>query len=337
MIPIANEPMLFFGLRHLAEGGLSDVAVILGPLHEGIEEALGDGSSFGVRITYIHQGDPKGLAHAVLCARDFLGKEPFVMYLGDNMLQEGTRSFIQQFQENPCDAVVGVTPVSNPSSYGIAEMDGDRLVSIVEKPTVPRSNLALIGVYVFSPRIHPIIENLKPSRRGELEITDAIWKLHEEQRTVRVRRVLGWWKDTGRPEDLLEANDLVLNTMHTSCFTNQGTTSSGAKLHGLVRLGRGSFVASTAQIDGPAVIGNDVRIEGSVHLGPNVSIGNRCTLGRGSSVQRSIVMEDAVIEGSVTLSDCIIGRNARILAEADRTVHLSCIVGDSTRIRFAGT
>jgi len=334
MIPIANQPMLFYGLRHLAEGGIKEVGIILGPLHEGIEEAVGDGSSFGLRVTYIHQGDPKGLAHAVLCAHDFLQDEPFVMYLGDNLLQEGTRSFIKQFQETGCDAVVGVTPVSNPSSYGVAEMEGDKLVSIVEKPTAPRSNLALIGVYVFSPRIHPIVEKLKPSRRGELEITDAIWKLHEERHAVTVRRVDGWWKDTGRPEDLLEANDLVLNTSVPGGFVNLGTVSNAASLQGPVHIGRGSFVSSSAKIEGPTVIGNDVRIEAGARLGPNASIGNQCTIGRHASVRRSILMEETVVEGPVGLINSIVGRQATIRSGGSKHIEISCILGDSARLQL---
>ncbi len=334
MIPIANEPMLFYGLRHLAEGGVKEVGVILGPLHEGIEEAVGDGSAFGLRVTYIHQGDPKGLAHAVLCAHAFLGDEPFVMYLGDNLLQEGTRPLIKLFHEKGCDATVGVTPVPNPSSYGIAEMDGDKLVSIVEKPTAPHSNLALIGVYVFSPRIHPIIQELKPSRRGELEITDAIWKLHEEHRTVAVRHVEGWWKDTGRPEDLLEANDLVLRTSVPGGFVKLGTVAEGAILEGPIRIGRGSFVAASARIEGPVVIGNDVRIEAGARIGPSVSVGNRCTIGRLGGVRRSIIMDETVVEGPVQLLNSIVGRRATIRSEGNRPIELSCIVGDSSQLQL---
>ncbi len=334
MIPIANEPMLFYGLRHLAEGGVKEVGVILGPLHEGIEEAVGDGSTFGLRVTYIHQGDPKGLAHAVLCAHAFLGDEPFVMYLGDNLLQEGTRPLIKLFHEEGCDAAVGVTPVPNPGSYGIAEMDGDKLVSIVEKPTAPRSNLALIGVYVFSPRIHPIIQELKPSRRGELEITDAIWKLHEEHRAVSVRHVEGWWKDTGRPEDLLEANDLVLRTSVPGGFVKLGTVAEGAVLEGPIRIGRGSSVAANARIEGPVVIGNDVRIEAGARIGPSVSVGNHCTIGRLGGVRRSIIMEETVVDGPVNLINSIVGRRATIRSEGNRPIELSCIVGDSSQLQL---
>lgn len=333
MIPVANQPMLFFGLRHLANGGISDVGIVLGPLHEGIEEAVGNGASFGLRITYIHQGDPKGLAHAVLCARDFLHEDPFVMYLGDNMLQEGARSFVEQFRTAPSDAIVGVTPVANPSSYGIVEMDGDRIVSIVEKPAVPKSNLALIGVYLFSPSIHPIIEQLKPSRRGELEITDAIWKLYESGGSVAVRRVRGWWKDTGRPEDLLEANSRVLDTLPHDQFIQAGTLAEGAEVVGRVRLGRGTTVGPGVRVEGPTVIGDRTRIEGPARIGPRTAIGDNCTV-RDSTIEHSIVMEGAEIDGAVQITDSIIGRYARIRVERNRGVHLSCVLGDSTQIHI---
>ncbi len=333
MLPIANEPMVFYGLRHIADGGIKDVAIILGPSYEGLEEAIGDGRSFGLRVTYIHQGDPKGLAHAVLCAREFLGEDPFVMYLGDNLLQEGTRTFVEEYNREGVGAVVGVTPVANPSSYGVVEMHGDEVVSIAEKPPHPRSNLALIGVYLFSPAVHSIIEKLKPSRRGELEITDAIWNLHQAGHKVAVRRVSGWWKDTGRPEDLLEANDLVLQTMAPERFVNGGTVATGATLVGPVRIGQGSYIGRSAHIEGPTVIGNDVRIEGKSQIGPGASIGDRCLV-RGSRIRRSIVMEGAEVDGHIELSDSIVGRSARIHTEQDEPVKFTCILGDSTQLRF---
>jgi glucose-1-phosphate thymidylyltransferase len=333
MIPIANEPMVFYGLHHLAEGGIAEVGIILGPLHEGLEEAIGDGSSFGLRVTYIHQGDPKGLAHAVLCAREFLADDPFVMYLGDNLLQEGTRGFVARYNQGGVDAVIGVSRVPHPGNYGVVEMDGDRIVSVIEKPPVPRSDLALIGVYLFSASIHPIIEDLRPSRRGELEITDAIWKLHQAGKKIAVRRVQGWWKDTGRPEDLLEANDRVLETLPPEYFALAGTVEKGAQITGNVRLGRGSFVGSHARVDGPTVIGDDVRVDGTAHIGAGTAIGDRCVV-RDSTVQRAIIMERTEIDGPVELRDSIIGRSARIQAESGRSIRISCVLGDSTQLRL---
>jgi len=333
MIPIANQPMLFYGLRHMAAAGITEVGIVVGPLHEGIREAVGDGSSFGLRLTYIYQGEPKGLAHAVLCAREFLAEEPFVMYLGDNLLQEGVLPFAKRFGAGVVDAVIGVTTVPNPSSYGVVEMDGERIVSIVEKPAEPRSNLALIGVYLFSPAIHPVIQQLKPPRRGELEITDAIWALHQLGRPIAVRRVDGWWKDTGKPEDLLEANDLVLRTLPDDRFVMAGTVAEGARLSGHISLGPGSTIGPAVQIEGPVVIGRDVHIDGNARVGPLTAIGDRCRI-HGSAVGRAVVMEGTEIRGPVELTDSIVGRNARIEVGSGGPVRLSCTMGDSTQLRL---
>ncbi len=333
MIPIANEPMLFYGLRHLASGGLREVGIVLGDEHEGIEEAVGDGTPFGLKVTYIHQGAPKGLAHAVACAREFLADDPFVMYLGDNLLEEGTAPLVAQYRASPADAIIGVTPVEHPSSYGVVEMDGDAIVSIAEKPAQPKSNLALIGVYLFSPKIHPIIAGLAPSRRGELEITDAIWKLHQSGGRVAVRRVNGWWKDTGRPEDLLAANDLVLRSLPPERFRNEGTVGPRARLRGSVRIGPGSTVADGAEVEGPVVLGANVTVGAGAHIGPGVAVGDRCTL-EGGTVHRSILMEGAEIRGPVTVTDSILGRAARVTSRRTRPEALTCVVGDATVIEL---
>jgi glucose-1-phosphate thymidylyltransferase len=333
MIPIANQPMLFYGLRHLAAGGINEVAVVLGPLHEGIPEAIGDGHEFGLEVTYIHQGEPKGLAHAVLCARDFLADDPFVMYLGDNLLQDGVRPFIERFHQGPFDAVIGATPVQHPSSYGVVELEGERIVSIMEKPPNPRSNLALIGVYLFTPKIHGVIADLAPSARGELEITEAIWKLHERGGRIAVNRVDGWWKDTGRPEDLLEANQRVIYGMPSGAFAVRGHVADGARTMGPVAIGRGSTIGPEVRIDGPVVIGDDVRIDGASHIGPGTSVGNRVTIHQ-ASIQRSIVMDAAEIDGPFNLVDSIVGRFARIRANQDRGLRVTCVLGDSTQLNF---
>ncbi len=333
MIPIANEPMLFYGLRHLAAGGISDVGIVLGTVNEGITQAVGDGGAFGLRVQYIRQGEPRGLADALLCARDFLDDEPFLMYLGDNLLQSGVEPFVRRFRDARVDAVIGVTPVSHPGSYGVVEMDGERIVSIVEKPASPRSNLALVGVYLFTPSILPIVRGLRPSRRGELEITDAIWRLHEQGAPIAVQRVDGWWKDTGRPEDLLEANDLVLRTLPAERFVRAGTVADGAELHGHVGLGRGAYVGPEVRLEGPVVVGNDTRLEGRARIGPGTAVGDRCTV-RDSALSRAIVMEGSEISGPVELTDSIVGRSATIRARGPGPVRLSCTLGDSTELRL---
>ncbi|HTT26098.1 MAG TPA: glucose-1-phosphate thymidylyltransferase [Thermoplasmata archaeon] len=333
MIPIANQPMLFYGLHHLADAGIREVAIVLGTIHEGIPEAVGDGAAFGLKVTYIHQGEPKGLAHAVACARSFLAEDPFVMYLGDNLLQDGARPLTEAFAARGGDAVIGVTPVADARQYGVVEMDGDRIVSIVEKPPAPRSNLALIGVYLFTPSIHPIIAALRPSARGELEITEAIWQLHRSGGNVRVQRVQGWWKDTGRPRDLLEANAKVLRSAGTSRFVREGRVDPGAMLVGSVGIGAGSTVGADCRIDGPVVLGKGVRVEGGAQIGPCTAVGDRSVI-RGVTLEGSIVLEGAVLDGRFHLQDSIVGRDTEIVGGATDQQAVSCVLGDAGRVRL---
>ncbi|MGH9918757.1 MAG: sugar phosphate nucleotidyltransferase, partial [Nitrososphaerales archaeon] len=258
---------------------------------------------------------------------------PFVMYLGDNLLEEGTAPLIAQYAAAPVDAIIGVTPVEHPSSYGVVELQGEEIISIQEKPARPASNLALIGVYLFSPAIHPIIATLAPSTRGELEITDAIWKLHQSGGIVAVRRVNGWWKDTGRPEDLLAANDLVLGSLPAREFEIQGTVATGATITGRVRIGTGSRVEKGARVEGPTVIGCGVIVRGGAIVGPSASVGDRCTVDR-SSVRRSILMEGASLVGGLEVHDSVLGRGARLTATGRRKLPLQCVLGDATEIRI---
>ena len=332
MIPIANRPMLFYGLQHLADAGLREVGIVLGPLHEGIREAVGDGSAFGLRVTYIEQGPPRGLADAVRCAHDFLGDDPFVMYLGDNLLQQGARPLVAAFDREHPEAVVGVTPVLDPTRYGIVELDGDRIVSLAEKPTEPRSNLALIGVYLFTASIHAAIAKLRPSKRGELEITDAIWELHRTGARVAVQRVEGWWKDTGRPEDLLEANEQVLRSAPAVTLTTEGAeVAPGARIQGPVGIGPGAEIGPDVAIEGPAVIGRGARVLDGASIGAGTALGDRVTV-RGASIRRSIVLEGATIEGPFELANSIIGREARLLRSPAKRGATSVMLGDASQL-----
>jgi glucose-1-phosphate thymidylyltransferase len=330
MIPIANQPILFYSLRNLAEAGVKDVAIILGPIQEGIRESVGDGADFGLRVEYIVQGEPRGLADAVLCAVDFLQQEPFVMYLGDNLLQAGVRPFLKQYEHTHPDAVVGATPVRHPESYGVVELSGDRIVSLEEKPGLPRSNLALIGVYLFGPEIHSVVRGLSPSKRGELEITDAIWGLCRTGRQVTVLRLEGWWKDTGRPSDLLEANELILGSMPAEKMRVQGQIAPGAHITGNVGIGAGSSIETGTWIEGPCVLGENVRVGTGTRIGPYSAIGNRVVLSR-ASVRRSILLEGAAIN-RVSLVDSLVGRNSEIVARYDLQNEVNLTVGDSSRI-----
>ncbi len=333
MIPVANQPILFYGLRHLAEAGIRDVAIVLGPIREGIQERIGDGGAFGLRVTYIEQGPPRGLADAVRCAREFLAEDPFVMYLGDNLLQQGVRPFRELYERDRPDAVVGATRVADPRRYGVVELDGNRILSLEEKPAVPRSPFALIGVYLFTPSIHPIIERLTPSRRGELEITEAIWNLHRAGHRIDVQRVEGWWKDTGLPEDLLEANERVLQSMPPGQFERQGTVAPGAAVTGSVGIGADTKVAAGCSLEGPIVTGRGVAIAGGARIGPFSALGDGVAV-VGAAIERSIVLEGARIEGPIRLRDSIVGRSVTIRAGPGAPRDLSLVVGDAARIEL---
>lgn len=330
MIPIANQPILFYGLRNLALAGVHDVGIILGPLQEGIRERVGDGREFGVSVQYIEQGDPRGLADAVLCAREFLGQDPFLMYLGDNLLQTGLKPFFDTFAVQHPDAVVGVTPVTHPERYGVLEADGDRIVSIEEKPIRPRSNLALVGVYLFTDAVHEVVQTLTASARGELEITDAIRRLWQERGRVSVLHVDGWWKDTGQPGDLLEANQLVLRSLPHDAFPREGTIAPGATIHGEVGVGRGSVIASGARLTGPSLLGNDVRVSDGSEVGPDCSLGNGVAVHH-ASIRRSIVLDGARIEG-VRVVDSVIGRNVEVNSTRQIEREMRLTIGDSSRV-----
>ena len=332
MIPIANQPMLFYGLQHLRDAGVREAAVILGPIREGIAEQVGDGSRFGLHVTYVPQAEPKGLAHAVLCAREFLGDDPFLMYLGDNMLEHGAKPFADRFGVGDARGVVGVVPVKEPSQYGVAELDArDTIVSVEEKPKSPRSNLAVVGVYLFDPAIHDVIAQLRPSQRGELEITDAIRQLQQETGQVRVIRLDGWWKDTGRPEDLLEANERVLASRPRNQFHLRGQIDPHASVSGLIELGEGSTVGPGTAIRGPVAIGRDVHLEDGAFLGPYTSVGDHSVI-RKAEVDRTILMEGVNIDARIRIVDSIIGRGATLNARTHPPSGESFIIGDACRI-----
>jgi glucose-1-phosphate thymidylyltransferase len=304
MLPIANKPMILYGLEYLKNAGIKEVGIILGPIKEGVVETLGDGSSFGLKITYIDQPDPKGLAHAVQISEDFIKEEPFVMYLGDNLLRQGVVDFVKRFETNKLNCVVGVCPVSEPSHFGIAELDDKgKITRLVEKPKEPKSNLALIGVYVFDSTIFDAARKIKPSWRNELEITDAIQMLVYEGKKVEVEHVSSWWKDTGKPEDLLEANQLILGDMQTSI---QGSLSNETKLTGSLQIGAGSETIGEVNIRGPATIGLNCIIGPDVYIGPYTAIGDNCKI-KNAEIENSIVMKECNIESGQRITDSLIG------------------------------
>src|SRR5690242_4457634 len=263
LVPVANKPVLFYGIEAMAQAGIKDVGIIIAPeTGDEIRAAAGDGGRFGVRLTYIVQDEPLGLAHAVLTAESFLGKSPFVMYLGDNLLQGGIEDLVSAFRDHQPDSLILLTPVSDPEQYGVAELDNGAVVRLVEKPPRPTTNLALVGVYMFTPVVHAAARAIEPSGRGELEITDAIQHLVDEGRRVEPHIVRGWWKDTGRLEDMLAANRLVLETIEGRV---QGRLSA-SQVDGRVVIEPGAQLERST-VRGPAIIGANARLT-DCYIGP---------------------------------------------------------------------
>src|SRR5574341_40625 len=302
LIPIANKPMLLYGLEHLVNAGIKEIVVILGPIKDGIKEVIGDGSSFGAKIEYIEQPEPKGLTHAVLISESYIGDEPFVMYLGDNLLKEGVKPMVRTFLENKTDCVIAVKPVDNPSRYGIAELNNGKVIRLVEKPKQPKSNLAVIGVYVFNTCVFEAVKKISPSWRNELEIVDAVQYLVDHEKTVNVITLRDWWKDAGKPEDLLEANQLILQDLTTSI---EGSVDEQSRIVGNVSIGKGTAIKNSC-IRGPVIIGNNCEVGPGTYLGPYTSIGNNCRI-MGVEIENAIVMDGALIEYGKRIVNSIIG------------------------------
>jgi len=318
LVPVANKPVLFYGLEAMADAGIVDVGIIIAPeTGEAIREAAGDGSRFGISITYIEQDEPGGLAHAVLTAEPFLGTSPFVMYLGDNLLKNGIAELVESFRQSEPDALILLTPVPDPEMYGVAELDGQRVKRLVEKPKDPPSDLALVGVYMFTPAILDAARRIEPSWRDELEITDAIQKLIDDGMRVEPHVVRGWWKDTGRLDDILEANRLILEDLEPRV---EGKLIE-SQVEGRVAVESGAVLERTV-VRGPAIIGAGASIT-DAYIGPYCAIAENVTIER-AEVEHSIIMAGSSIcdlagrmEASLVGSHVTIRRN-RALPKAYR-------------------
>jgi glucose-1-phosphate thymidylyltransferase len=327
LVPVANKPVLFYAIESLAQAGIADLGIIIAPeTGDEIRTAVGDGARFGVRVTYIVQDQPAGLAHAVLTAEPFLGADPFVMYLGDNLLQGGISDLVERFRTSEPDALILLTPVPDPQSYGVAELDGDRVVALAEKPTEPRSNLALVGVYMFTAAVHDAARAIEPSERGELEITDAIQQLIDSGRRVESHIVRGWWKDTGRREDMLEANRLILDTIEPRC---EGELED-SQLDGRVIVEAGAqLVRSTVR--GPAIIGAGTRLV-DAYIGPYTAIGEACTIER-AEVEHSILLGGCHVHDlDVRIESSLLGRNVTVSRQGKQPRAYRLMVGDNSEI-----
>jgi glucose-1-phosphate thymidylyltransferase len=329
LVPVANKPVLFYGIETLAAAGVRDIGVVVGDTHAEIEAAVGNGSQWGVTVTYIPQDAPRGLAHAVLIAEQFIGEDPFVMYLGDNLLAKGIVPFVEEFAATRPAAQILLTPVPHPEQYGVAETDGDRVVRLVEKPKAPRSNLALVGVYMFGPAIFESVRRITPSARNELEITDAIQDLIDRGLQVRRHIVDGWWKDTGRLEDMLEANRLILDTLPPRI---DGTVDEESRLEGKVVVEPGAVILRSV-IRGPVIIGHDARIQ-DAYIGPFTAVMRNVEIS-GAEVEHSIVMEGSRITGLTDrVTDSLIGRNVTIERRFGKPAALRFMLGDRSEVEL---
>jgi glucose-1-phosphate thymidylyltransferase len=327
LVPLANKPVLFYALEDLVAAGIDDIGIVVGDTADQIEAAVGDGSTFGCRATFIHQDRPGGLAHAVKASRDFLGDERFVMYLGDNFIQGGISRFVGEFRESDAAAHVLLYRVPNPRSFGVAEVEGGRIVGLEEKPSTPKSELALVGIYLFTPAIHAATEAIVPSRRGELEITDAIGYLIESGRQVRPHILDGWWIDTGKMEDMLDANRLVLQDMPRRI---DGKISEDCTVQGNVIVEAGAVVLNST-LRGPLIIGFGARIERS-YIGPFSAIGAGCTI-RGSEVEHTIVMERSeILDVPHRIQDSLIGREVSITRSPEKPQGYKMMLGDHSKV-----
>jgi glucose-1-phosphate thymidylyltransferase len=327
LVPVANKPVLFYGIESLAAAGIDEIGIIIAPETGGeIREAAGDGSRFGVKITYIEQDAPSGLAHAVLTAEPFLGDSAFVMYLGDNLLRDGITELVDQFRTQEPDAMILLTSVPDPENYGVAELEGDKVARLVEKPKEPQSDLALVGVYMFRPSIFEAARAIEPSWRNELEITDAIQWLIEQKLSVDPHIVRGWWKDTGQVQDMLDANRLILDDLVERV---EGELID-SRVEGRVVIEPGARLERST-VRGPAIIGAGSRIV-DAYIGPYSAIGEDTTIER-AEVEYSIVLANSTVTGlDGRIEASLIGRNVQIGRSPALPKAYRFVVGDNAEI-----
>ena len=328
LVPVANKPILFFGIEAIRDAGITDIGIVVGDTEDEIRAAVGDGSSLGVNVTYIRQLSPDGLAHAVKISEPFLGTDSFVMYLGDNLIADGIRQFVQEFRDERPNAQILLARVTNPSAFGVAEIRGGKVVGLEEKPAEPKSDYALVGVYLFDANVFEAVKAIKPSARGELEITDAIQHLIDGGRDVRSHVIKGWWKDTGKLDDMLEANRVALSGI---ALDLRGDVDDATVIHGDVIVEEGAVIR-TSELRGPLIVGAGTVIEDS-YIGPFTSISAGCRISE-SEIEFSIVLENSEIRNlGVRMEGSLVGKDARIVRGPKRPKAYRFMVGDNCEIQ----
>ncbi|KAA0233616.1 MAG: glucose-1-phosphate thymidylyltransferase [Actinobacteria bacterium] len=341
LVPVANKPILFYGIEDMAEAGIKEIGIIVGETREEIMEAVGDGARWGVEVTYIPQDEPLGLAHCVMIAEEFLGSDDFVMYLGDNLLRQGIREFVDSFEDDrqatraptldeesrPPSAQILLAHVPDPQRFGVADVDSEgHVVQLVEKPEDPPSNLALVGVYLFDESIHEAVRAIEPSPRGELEITDAIQWLIDQGHRVRHEVLDGWWKDTGKLDPLLEGNRLILETLEPVVA---GSVDEASRVEGRVVIEKGAQIINS-HVRGPAIIGERTRVVDS-YIGPYTSVYYDCEI-RETEIEHSVVLEESSIVGIPRVADSLIGKQVEVRRSDIRPRAIRLMLGDHSKV-----
>ena len=327
LVPVANKPVLFYGIEAIAAAGIKEIGIVVGDTHAEIRAAVGDGSRWGVRVEYIEQDAPRGLAHAVKISRPFIQDDTFVMYLGDNLLNKGITHFVEEFAREKPAAQILLAHVPDPQMFGVAELRDGKVVRLVEKPEHPVSDLALVGVYMFGPEVFESVDRIKPSFRNELEITDAIQDLIDRGLTVHPHIVDGWWKDTGKLEDMLEANRLILDTFERRI---EGRVDAESRIEGKVVIEAGAIVERSV-IRGPAIIGRGAKVVGS-YIGPFTSLMNDVEV-TGTEIEHSIVLEGSSLRDLANrVTDSLLGRNVRIYREPVKPSAYRFMLGDNSEV-----
>jgi glucose-1-phosphate thymidylyltransferase len=327
LLPIANKPMSEYCVETLANAGIKEIAFIVGGIgSKKVKEYYGDGEKFGVKFTYIQQDSPKGIAHAVSLCEDFVNNEKFIVFLGDNIIQREINGYILDFEKSNASASLLLCEVNNPSQFGIAEIENEKIIKITEKPKNPPTNLAVTGIYFLTPYIFEVIKKLKPSWRNELEIADALQILVEENKKIIYGMITDFWKDTGTPNDIIEANKIILENMLESF---EGKKEDNVVMEGKIMIGEGTVIKNDVKIFGPVIIGKNCVIEGDTIIGENTSINDNCHLNN-CKISDSIIMSSCRIDGKLDIKNSIIASNSKIIKEEKSEKKF--ILGEGTQI-----
>ena len=329
LLPIANKPMSQFCLEAISETGITDIAIIIGGVGSNkVREYYGDGKKFGVKISYIEQDEPRGIAHAIRLCKEFVNNEKFLVFLGDNIIQKSITDFVKNFNDSNYDATILLCEVDNPSRFGIADVEQEKILKITEKPKNPTSNLAVTGIYMLTPQIFEIIDNLRPSWRNELEITDALDNLLKQNNNISFEKITDYWKDTGTPEDIIHANGEIIKNIKEY---SHGRIGDNVQISGKVLTRKNYIIEQNVTISGPVIIGENCKINSGVIIGPNTSIGDNSIINQGN-IENSIIMKNCEIDSATNIRNSIISNNSKIIQLNKPTEEKIFLLGEGTKI-----